>query len=151
MLRHGVWIVCVVSLTIAGLSGCGYQNPLGRQAVSGKVIVDGRPLPRGNISFTPKDNITKVRSGAVISDGNYALPTEKGLPPGEYVVSIRAVQRSENSNPDLPPGSEKTTLPMKQPIPAKYNAKSELLCEVTAGGSCVFDLRSRRNKDASCR
>ena len=138
-----VCLASVVLLLAAGLSGCGYNNPLRRKAASGKVIVDGQPLPRGSISFVSKVRQNGVRSGAVITDGEYALPIEKGLPPGEYAVSIldagggTAAERVKNTN--MLPGSE-PFVQIQQRIPPKYNFKSELIREVTAEGPNVFNF-----------
>jgi hypothetical protein len=133
-------LLCFAILLTAGFYGCGHGNPLGRQAVSGTVTVDGQPLPRGMINFTPRNREGKIRTGTVITDGKYDLPVEKGLPAGEYVVGILAVDRDQNSNPDAPPGADTFSAPTKQRIPARYNLKSELVREVTTDGPNVFDF-----------
>lgn len=140
MKHRRVHLFCVAVLLAAALSGCGPGNPLGREAVSGKVVVDGQPLPRGLIHFVPRKQQGTTRTGTVITNGEYALPTEKGLPPGEYVVSLLAVERTEILNPNTPPGSESFAREKRQRIPVQYNLKSELVREVTNKGPNVFDF-----------
>ena len=123
-----------------GFLGCGYDNPLGRIPVSGEVLVDGEPLARGFVNFVPADGQTQTRTGAVITEGRYTLPLEKGLPPGKYVVQIRAVGEGLASDSDAPPGTQRAGWPMRQPIPPKYNDRSELTREVAADGPCAFDF-----------
>ncbi len=147
MKHRQMFLFCVVTAMATVLSGCGYGNPLDRQAVSGAVIVDGQPLPRGSIDFTScnRQNQASVRTGAVITAGKYNLPVEKGLPPGEYMVSIRAVERTENPNPNALPGSEPLTRPKRQKIPPQYNFKTTLVREVTADGTNTFDFNIKTN------
>src|SRR5256885_12554328 len=81
----GVCRIALASLSLVGLgflAGCS-GNPLGRQAISGSVKVDGVPLEKGTISFQPLEN-GQTSSGAVIAGGNYSIPRDKGLPPGSY-------------------------------------------------------------------
>lgn len=134
----------VVALAAVGLFGCGYENPLGRRAISGTVTLDGNPLPRGYISFEPADKETVMRGGAVITDGRYALSVEKGLPPGKYLVRVRAVERAGATDSRLPPGAEPEKMApfhlIRQPIPPKYNDRSELIREVLGDGLCTLDF-----------
>ncbi|MBN2295749.1 MAG: hypothetical protein JXM70_25175 [Pirellulales bacterium] len=141
LLKHRTAILlCLSVLLSATIYGCGHDNPLGRQPVSGTVTVDGQPLPRGMIRFTPRNREGTVGSGTVITDGKYELTVEKGLPAGEYVVGILAVDREESSNPDALPGTDTFSTPAKQRIPPRYNVKSELVREVNTDGPNVFDF-----------
>ena len=130
-------------LVVAGFSGCGSGNPLGREAVSGKVTLNGKPLALGNISFDPVQRTGGIRSGALITDGAYVMDEEGGLPPGKYKVRIFA---GEPNPPDMkaPDGGElpapAAELPGKSLIPPQYNVRSDIIREVTAGGDNQFNF-----------
>jgi hypothetical protein len=124
------------------LAGCGGKNPLNRQPVRGNVTLDGAPLERGVIEFHSQHE-RGVASGALIENGRYSLPTEKGLPEGSYLVRIYS---SKDRPPDVrasedgelaAPGAE---LPGIELIPAKYNAFSEIVCQVSARSRNQFDF-----------
>lgn len=132
MMKH---LVIVFGLLISlSACGCGKTDRLKRQAISGTITLNGKPLPRGSIEFTPTTNGSP--SGASIQDGKYAVPKEKGLPPGDYIVRISA------SNPDEKaievPGESNKISP--ELIPAKYNTKSTLSFHVDEKEENIFDL-----------
>ncbi|NQT37401.1 MAG: carboxypeptidase regulatory-like domain-containing protein [Planctomycetes bacterium] len=126
------------------LAGCGQGNPLEREAVSGAVTLDEKPLSRGNIEFAPIET-GGVSSGTAISDGRYQIERIKGLPPGKYRVRIFAAQ--ENTAPPTP---EEAALPAVhrpgvEQVAPRFNTASELDAEITAGGKneCNFDVFSK--------
>lgn len=129
--------VIVVAL-LAAIAGCGAGNPLARQRVSGKVTLDSKPLQQGSIQFVPQQS-GGIFSGAVILAGEYAMPAQKGLPPGKYLVRISSPEapRSEGE-PSGPPGPG--GLPGKERIPAPYNVESTIVIEVTASAPNQFDF-----------
>ncbi|MFW5693142.1 MAG: hypothetical protein ACOCWL_02905 [Thermoguttaceae bacterium] len=124
------------------LSGCGGDNPLNRQAVSGNVTLDGAPLERGVIEFHAQRE-RGVASGALIQNGSYSLPREKGLPEGSYLVRIYSGKEhvpdmQGRDDGELPgPASE---LPAVELIPPRYNAFSDIVREVSAETSNEFDF-----------
>ena len=124
--------VCMLSVLV--VCGCGKTDPLHRQAVSGKITLNGEPLKAGSIEFSPVENGSP--SGASIQEGSYAIPQEKGLPPGDYLVRINASDGSEQAI-EVPGESNKIS---KEMIPAKYNTKSTLRFHVDDKGQNVFDL-----------
>ena len=93
-----VSVFCVVSL----LFGCGPGNKLGREAVTGKVTLNGRPLAEGSIMFEPTSG-RGAMGGGRIENGTYRLSVQGGLPPGEYVVRISAAATGRNAAA-APPG-----------------------------------------------
>ena len=114
--------------------GCTDSNPLNRQAVTGEIMLEGAPLTDGSIEFSPVAEGTA--SGAVIQAGKFAIPAEKGLPPGDYLVRISAY--NEDAEPiELPGESNKIA---EELIPAKYNTESEITFTVEAGQENVFTL-----------
>ncbi|QDU38610.1 hypothetical protein Mal4_29390 [Maioricimonas rarisocia] len=127
-------IPVILSLILLLASGCGDSNPLGRQPVSGTITLNGQPLERGTIEFSPKESGTA--SGASIQDGAYAIPADKGLPPGEYLVRISAAD--EEAEPMEMPGESSKISP--ELIPPEYNAESEQTFTVSADGENEFSL-----------
>jgi len=125
--------------SLAWVCGCG-SDPLGRQAVSGKVTLDGAPLEQGSISFQPVEGgITS--SGAVVTQGEYAIPRDKGLPPGKYRVVINAIKPG-TGQAELPPGGmpgeEVEGPPAEELIPPEWNTNSEQFVEVSSSASAEF-------------
>jgi hypothetical protein len=129
-LRARTWLLLLV------LSGCGgADDGLNRQQISGKASSDGAPIPVGSISFEPLV-AGGVGSGAVIANGEYVIPSESGLPPGKYRVTMTG------SNSDgFPVASGK--MPGDEILPPKPKLvpsgwKQEV--EVKAGDENVFDF-----------
>ena len=122
------------------VAGCGPGNPLGREALSGTVTLDGEPLATGSIEFAPLEP-GGVSSGETISGGRYDIGEIKGLPPGKYRVRIYSSVKST-----APPTPEEAALPeLHRPgverIAPRFNAASELVAEVTAEGPNRFDFQ----------
>ena len=121
-------------------AGCGPGNPLGREALSGTVTLDGQPLASGNIEFTPLAP-GGVSSGETISGGRYEIEAVRGLPPGEYRVRIYSSEKST-----APPTPEEAALPaLHRPgverIAPRFNTASQLKAEVTGAGPNRFDFQ----------
>src|SRR5215510_1692462 len=76
--RTFVWIV--VSWGAFALGGCGpaWVDNLPRHAVSGKVTMDGAPLSKATIMFSPA---TEGPTPALvpIDGGSYSIPKDRGL------------------------------------------------------------------------
>lgn len=119
------------------LTSCGGANPLGRQAISGEVTLDGAPVEQGVIQFTPEaGGESRVGTGAVVQAGRYSIPADKGLPPGRYKVMVFSGQGSDQT-PEMPGDAGQ---PPEEKIPAKYNVKSELVITVSADGPNEFPI-----------
>ncbi len=120
------------------LSGCGGvpsdQPDLGK--VSGTVKLDGNPLANVVVAFEPAGG-GRPSIGKTDESGHYSLSyneTERGAVVGSHKVSI-------TSPSDAP---SPTGAPPKDPIPAKYNVKSELTRDVAKGENSIdFDLTSK--------
>ena len=101
-------VVCCVAfgLSVAAL-GCGgapHQHEFLNEAVpvTGKVTVDGKPLARATVTFTPDITSTGGRQALAITkdDGSYELSTavpglsleqSKGALPGDYAVTVSCI------------------------------------------------------------
>jgi hypothetical protein len=132
-------VQCLAVLLAAGaLAGCGGTD---RRAVSGTVTWKSRPLESGMIRFQPADPGGQTEAGAVITAGRYAIRRDQGLVPGKYKVTISTPDpASGRGPPDAPPG-ERGGYPARERIPARYNAKTDLTAEVTAGGKNEFEFQ----------
>jgi hypothetical protein len=139
--RPGVFFVILFLFVV----GCGPRSD--RLAVSGDVTLDGAPLDQGSIRLTSTGTGKLFASGALIQNGKFHVPQEKGLPPGTYRVEISSpdttaplvVYKSAPGEPTLPP-----TAPER--IPTEYNLNSKHTVEVTTGGDndFKFDIVRRR-------
>ncbi|WP_166831475.1 S24/S26 family peptidase [Thalassoroseus pseudoceratinae] len=67
-------------VTVA-LSGCGDKSE--NVQITGKISIDGEPIPKGTISFVSADGETPT-GGGVIKDGSYTAL----VPPGDKVVLV---------------------------------------------------------------
>lgn len=75
-------------LAIAFVAGCGDGRPT-RVPVSGKVLIDGKPLETGNIRVYAAAN--RAASGKIEPDGKFNLSTYElgdGVVPGTHTVSV---------------------------------------------------------------
>ena len=130
--RFGILILLLLPI------GCSPDNPQGRVSLHGSVSINGTPIKTGTISFAPLGNPAEItHSGATITNGKYAAPTNKGVVPGEYVVQIYASEDTGQVDPTATGTSGKI---YRQLIPPKYNEKSELKINVDRGKSYDFDL-----------
>ena len=84
---------CLVVGAFSFCLGCGKDNPQGRCTVEGTVTLNGEPLEEGSILFIPTRQ-GPVMTGAVITEGEFEIPEEKSLTPGEYGVKIDAVDKT---------------------------------------------------------
>jgi hypothetical protein len=133
---------------VVACAGCGAAGDgLPRQPVTGTVTLDGQPLARGVITFTPAAG-QATQSGGVIAAGRFWVPREQGPVPGQYSVSIS----SASVEASVPPDEAKTGMPghvapnrARDPIPDKYNASTTLTALVKEGGgnSFQFDLKTK--------
>jgi hypothetical protein len=127
-----------VAATVLALAGCGAGD--GKRAVTGTVTWKGQPLATGMIRFLPQDRTVSTETVAVITQGSYAVPKDKGLLPGVYSVSVSSPDpKSGQGPPDAPPG-ERGGYPASERIPAKYNTQTTLTFEVKANDENKFDV-----------
>jgi hypothetical protein len=121
----------VVLLSIT--EGCGASDPWNRQAISGVVSFDGRPIDDGAIFLEPLANSgSGLTAGAIIRRGTFAIARDRGLSPGAYRVRVYS-----SSGVQAAPGegqSDRTRRPMVERLPEIYNSKSGLRMDVIAGG-----------------
>lgn len=142
-----------VAVVLIAPLGCGGLDGLPRQAVSGKVTLDGQPLDSALITFTPADEGGSSTPAATrVSGGAFSVSQADGLVPGKYRVSLSVakevpVKASRKKETDSVTGEEITppTSALSETLPARYNAQSELTAEVTKAGpnEFTFSLTSK--------
>lgn len=59
-----------------------------RTAVKGKVTLNGQPIKWGQVALIPADSKFKPTAFAMIHNGGYSIPQERGVLAGEYVVEV---------------------------------------------------------------
>ncbi len=100
-------ILATVLLSI----GCGDD---GEYAVSGAVTFKGEPVPAGEIRFSP--DTSKGNGGpmvlAVIKEGRYETPRDKGLGGGSYQVRVSGYGAAANSNDPTAPDFGRPLFPI---------------------------------------
>jgi hypothetical protein len=135
---HFARTTIAVALFTALLAGC-QPNPLGRQALSGTVQFDSQPLAEGNISFQPTEG-QATSGGAPIINGQFAVPSEKGLAPGKYRVIIHAPVPGTGGKAEggVLPGEAPT--PPTERIPAEWNTASNQTIDVKKSGTNSFSF-----------
>ena len=67
-----------ISGLVALLCALGCANDARRAAVSGTVLVDGKPLERGVINFLPVEGTQGPGAGGAITHGKFALDQQQG-------------------------------------------------------------------------
>jgi hypothetical protein len=122
-----------LSVIVLMLSGCGGVGKL--YPVSGKVTVDGKPLPDAQLSFMPdaeKGNKATATAVGKVKDGSYSLTTQgkEGAPAGWYKVAVYT---------QYPGGPEKAVvLPRRYTDPGKSPLSVEVVPSPQPG---AYDLK----------
>lgn len=122
-------MLCLSALVLCAL-GCG-----GKPArVHGVVTLDGQPVTRGTVGFSPVGGGQKA-VGVIDGNGNYDLRTnrESGLEVGEYAVTVSSRERGEVDENGGPP------MPGKFLVPRRYSFSntSGLRFEVQKGSNTI--------------
>ena len=109
--------------------GCGDS---GRLPIKGTVSIDGEPVKKGFIHFTPLPGTKGPTAGANIVDGSYEVDPSKGVFEGNFRVNIKDWRESKKKTED--PVTGEISAGVKQFLPPKFNSKSELTVEIKRGG-----------------
>lgn len=130
-----------VATLVAALLFCGCggeEDGLVREGVSGRVTLDGRPLPGGAIRFIPKGGEQAAASWGRVADGAYAIAASDGPVAGEYAVAITSEGTTEPI--EGPPGEEPKGAERADEVPEIYNARTTLQATVESGKTNAFDF-----------
>lgn len=93
VVRAGLWLVLGFGL----FSGCGPQGPE-RVRVSGRVLIDGKPVEHGFVQFVPTD--ARPATGQLGPDGRFTLTSANpndGIVRGTHRVAVMAVESIDGS------------------------------------------------------
>lgn len=118
-------VFAVVAASPIMFVGCG-SEPEGpkRYAISGTVTYDGKPVPKGFITFSPDSSKANQGpgSGATIENGKYETEDGKGVIGGPYVVEIRG-------SDGVPYKEEGEDVPGGKQLFPKYEVKVDIAKE----------------------
>ncbi|NQV27836.1 MAG: hypothetical protein HQ518_26095 [Rhodopirellula sp.] len=134
---------CALLGCLLFISGCGSEDPLGRVAVTGAVMLDDQPVNSGTIRFSPiEGNQHATVAGAPITNGLYKIAQAHGLASGTYKVFVSASQSESEPGDPMAPGYKEPVA--RELIPARYNTQTELTAEIstTAKKNIDFSLTS---------
>jgi hypothetical protein len=137
-MRHWVGRLWAVMIVLLATAGCGANDGLDRKAISGEVTLDGRPLADGSILFDPTSASVGTSVGGLIRGGRFAIARSQGPVPGRYVVRIFASSGMQSKPASGVP--DRTSRPMVELIPARYNLESTLSAVVTIDGQNTFQF-----------
>lgn len=124
------------------LSGCRNSDDV-LHPVAGQVLVDGKPLTKGDIAFVPdhaKGNThLPFGMGKIGPDGRYVLKTyqQDGLKSGWYKVMILATENEPQENPSWVPI---WLVPVRLTKPETTDLSVEVKADMPAGAA-DFDIR----------
>jgi hypothetical protein len=134
MTCNSAWsrLAMALAISVGILSGCGPKSD--RLAINGTVTLDGAPLDSGSIRFASAPGEKLSSAGALIQEGAYHVPQEKGLLPGTYTVEISSLDTK------APPILDRATGMKVAPerIPENYNINTQQTIQVTADGDNEF-------------
>lgn len=115
-----------VSLLLGSLfSGCGPSTG----TVSGTVLMDGQPLEKGLITFTPKEGAEPPVS-ADIAGGKYSAEMSAGAKLVQISAQVVVGQQKTSAAPDAPLDNI-----YEEKLPPMYNSASKLELEVKPGAN----------------
>src|SRR5688500_12869648 len=112
----------------AVLAGCGGSKYTGdkRSPLEGEVTFEGQPSVVGSTSVIPESNGRPSR--AVITDGKYAVPEEKGATAATHRVEIHWLKRTGKKLRDAESGEMYDE--RREALTDKLHSNSELTVEV---------------------
>ena len=142
----------VLLLIVVGLGGCGESrdpNLPDLVPVTGKITLDGKPLPGATVGFFGNASGSTGSVGTTDADGVYQLQTlnnGEGAPVGQYIVSVSKLVKPDGS--DLPTDVEidPMSTPHKELLPPKYSDMNQTVLKTEVkegGGQHDFDLKSK--------
>lgn len=111
----------MVALLFLGASGCGGSKT---GNVSGKVLLNGKPVPGGYVNFFPTGENTSAKTSPIREDGSYSVP---GVPVGMAKITVQGVAGPVTpTNVQMPkdmemPRSDRKTVD----VPAKYSTTEQ--------------------------
>lgn len=115
------------------LAGCGGADGPELGAVSGRVTLDGRPLPNAVVQFQPIGTSGTYSAGRTDADGHYRLHYTRdrnGAIIGTHRVSVSTAAADAEDE-------QGNSSPVPERVPAQYNGESILTHDVKAGNNTI--------------
>ncbi|WZO99245.1 hypothetical protein EP7_000844 [Isosphaeraceae bacterium EP7] len=129
-----------VALALLAGGGCSAGDGLAREAVSGMVTLDGKPMARGTIQFIPRGGDSRGAAWGQIVAGAYSIPASDGPAAGDYGVSITPEEAVEPAGQvDQAPG-EPTPRQAGLATGTVYTPISALGATIASGHANRFDF-----------
>jgi hypothetical protein len=133
--RWQIGFLAVMASVFAG--GCSGET-IERATVSGKVILDGKPMPSGQIRFRPTSETGGPSWSTWIKNGEYTTAGTRGTPVGDLRIEIDAYRTPAwYKGPPPAADEEEAMIPQEQFLPAKYNTQSELKLTIPPGSGAI--------------
>jgi hypothetical protein len=133
---------------LLALVGCGAElDGPPREAIYGTVTLDGQPLKKGLITFTPAPGGADLVVSSLVIDGEFTLPRSDGPTHGPHRVDIWAKEATGKTIKDRN-DPENPIVVTREIIPPQYNRNSRLAAEVKPGGDNRFEFDLSRAKVA---
>lgn len=131
-----------LSLACCSFLGCSEPDSPPRYQVEGHVRVDGAPLQKGLISFTPLAPTAGPKAAGVVTDGKYVIEAHAGPCQGKFLVKIETMPHDiEALAAGKPPWQAAHQAEPPRPVIApKYNQQSQLQVEVRPDAENRFDF-----------
>ena len=143
MHRQFLLIAALMGWLLVGCNDHMDYGSLGLVKVTGRVTMDGKPLPGVTVRFEGPPN--RFADGKTDADGKYVLmydSNQAGCLPGEKVVRIMQGGGGEGEEAPVEGADGRDPAP-PQSIPPSYNRRSTLKANVSAEKSKFdFDLKS---------
>ena len=130
----GIAPALMFAMTLAGCNGA--RDDLPREAVSGKVKIEGAPVATGSISFRSPE----MEVGGLVKDGAFTIPRADGPVPGKYQVTL--TEGVEGPSPKDGTAEHFSIQPKTKP--SKTAPPAALEAEVKAGENEPFDFDFQR-------
>ncbi len=135
------WMV----LAVMCLTGCGSDGP-DLSDVSGKVTIDGQPVPGVVLTFVPETTGGSPSYGKTDASGQYRLmftATKYGAMPGSHRVEMNITKMSKDELAEMRAAGEEVPEQNVQ-IPRQYRQSGALTATVNSGRTEIdFALTSK--------
>jgi hypothetical protein len=124
-------VLVVIGLLAPFVLGCGRND--GLTDIGGAIVFEGTPIENGMIRFLAADGNSPT-AAAAIKEGKYVVKVSSGKKQVQIEAFKVVGQRYHRNDPR---GQKLDVL--QQMLPERYNAKSDLTCEVQPGKR-VYDF-----------
>ena len=133
------YCLCAAGLLLSSTVGCSDPDRDKRGEVSGTVMLDGKPVSKGEIRFIPSGSNSGPTSGGDIVNGTFHIGYKVGPAVGENQVQFGG--STEGSKKVMIKGRERNEF--VDVFPAKYHMNSPVSRTIKPGKNELdFDLKS---------